>query len=76
LTDTLTFEQGYVSGGRQSRLLPMGVYGGVSPTERWSEQVKDLPIPGRVDALQALFKIKIAPRLLAEGETLVDRSSE
>ena len=35
-----------------------------------------MPLTERVDALQALFKLKISPKLLAPGETLVDRSSE
>lgn len=69
LRDTLVFEQGYTREGRKSRLLPSGVYGGVNATERWDPRVKDLPLQERVDALQALFNLTIAPRLLAPGET-------
>lgn len=54
----------------------LGIYGGLTASERWMPEVRDLPLSERVDALQLLFRLKIAPRLLAPGETLVDRSSE
>ena len=36
-------------------------------SETWDPRVKDLPLTERVDALQALFNLTIAPRLLARA---------
>jgi hypothetical protein len=73
LKETLTYETGYTT-DRLHRLLPVGIYGGLNPSERWDKRVKHLPLPERVEALEALFVLRIAPRLLAPGESVVPSS--
>ena len=74
LTEALTNEQATTSIVRNVRLpkpseraLPVGIWGGQNAEERHAKDLEHLPIPERVDLLEARFH-EMSPRWLTASE--------